>query len=80
MVIFIVLIFLSAFYYVEQQVRLQTLNYTIIALKNRKKELLKEQKTAQLKLHQLKHLNRIEQTMRQRGFVPVEKAQIRIVR
>jgi hypothetical protein len=79
MIIFIVFIFLSAFYYVEQQVRLQTLNYTIIELKKRKKELLKDQKTAQLKLHQLKRLDRIEQNMKQRGFVPVEKEQIRIV-
>jgi hypothetical protein len=79
MVIFIVLIFLSAFYYVEQQVRLQTLNYTIIELKKRKKELLKDQKTAQLELHQLKRLDRIEQNMRQRGFIPVEKEQIRVV-
>ena len=80
MLIFFALIFLLALYYVEQQVHLQTLNYKIIELKEQKKTLLGKYKTNQLQLHQLKRLDRIEQEMRKRGFVPVEENQIRIVR
>ncbi len=79
MVVLWVLIFLSALYYVEQQVRLRNLNYNIIELKKQKKLLLEHHKTYQLQLHQLKRLDRIEQEMRKRGFVPVEEDQIRIV-
>lgn len=79
LLMFWALIFFSALYYVEQQVRLQTLNYKIIELKKQKKILLEQYKTYQLQLHQLKRLDRIEQEMQKRGFVPVEKEQIRIV-
>lgn len=79
LVVFWVLIFFSALYYVEQQVRLQNLNYKIIELKKQKKILLEQHKTHQLQLHQLKRLDRIEREMRKRGFMPVEEDQIRIV-
>lgn len=79
MLIFWALIFFSALYYVEQQVRLQTLNYKIIELKQQKKVLLEQYKTNQLQLHQLKRLDRIEPAMRKQGFVPVEEEQIHIV-
>jgi hypothetical protein len=79
MLMFWVLIFLSAFYYVEQQVRLQTLNYTIIELKKQKNALIEQRKTYQLQLHQLKRLDVIEKDMEKEGFVPAEEEQIRIV-
>ena len=80
MLLFSLLIFILALYHVEQQVRLQTLNYEIIELKKQKKTLLEQYKTYQLQLHKLKRLDRIEQEMRKQGFVPVEEEQIRIVR
>ena len=80
MLVFWILIFFSALYYVEQQVQLQTLNYEIIELKEQKKMLLEQQKTYQLQLHQLKRLDRIESEMRKQGFVPIEEQQIHIVR
>ncbi len=79
MPIFMALLFFSALYYVEQQVRLQKLNYRIIELKKQKKVLQEQQKTYALQLHQLKRLDRIEREIQQRGFVPVEKEQLRIV-
>ncbi len=79
LVVFWVLIFLSALYYVEQQVRLQGLNYSIIELKKQHKSLLEQHKTYQLQLHQTKRLDRVEREMSKRGFVPVEEHQIRIV-
>jgi hypothetical protein len=77
--VFWVLIFFAAFYYVEQQVQLQTLNYKIIELKQQKKALLEQYKTYQVQLHQLKRLESIEQELQKQGFVPVEEHQIRIV-
>jgi hypothetical protein len=77
--LFSALTFLGALYYVEQQIRLRTLNYDIIALKERKKQLVEEQKTLQLRLDQSKRLDTIEAEMRKHGFVPVEDRQIRIV-
>ena len=79
MLVFITLIFLAALYYVELQVRLQKLNYQMIELKQQRKELLEKQKTYQLQLHQLSRLDRIEQHIKKRGFIPVEKEQLRIV-
>jgi hypothetical protein len=73
------LTFAGALYYVEQHVRLRTLNYEIIALKQRKKELIEQQKTLQLQLDQLKRLDVIEADMLKKGFVPVEEGQIRII-
>lgn len=73
------LTFAGALYYVEQQVRLRTLNYDIIALKQQKQELTEQQKTLQLQLDQLKRLDVIEADMLKKGFVPVEEGQIRIV-
>ncbi len=79
MLVFWTLIFFSALYYVEQQVRLQTLNYKIIEVKKQKKILLGHYKTYQLQLHQLKRLDRIEREMQKQGFVPLEEEQIRII-
>lgn len=79
LVFFWLLFFLSALYYVEQQVRLQSLNYSIIELKKQHKVLLEQHKTYQLQLHQSKRLDRIEREMSKRGFVPVEEHQIRVV-
>ena len=79
MLVFWVMIFLAAFYYVEQQVQLQTLNYTIIELKQQKKALSEQYKTYQIQLHQLKRLESIEQELQKQGFVPVEEHQIRVV-
>jgi len=79
MLTFVTLIFFSALYYVEQQVRLQQLNYQIIELKTQKKQLQEQQKTYELQLHQLKRLDRIEHTLHNRGFIPLEKEQLRIV-
>jgi hypothetical protein len=73
------LTFIAALYYVEQQVRLRTLNYKIIELKGQKKLLIEQHKTLQLQLDQSKRLDKIEEEMTRRGFVPVEKDQIRIV-
>ena len=80
MLVFSILIFVTALYYVEQQVRLQKLNYEIIELKKQKKLLVEQQKTSQLQLDQLKSLERIEREVKARGFVPLEKEQLRIVR
>lgn len=77
--LFSVLTFAAALYYVEQQVRLRTLNYEIIALKQKKKALIEQQKTLQLQLDQLKGLDVIEADMIKKGFVPVEEGQIRII-
>jgi hypothetical protein len=79
LLLFMCLMFLSALYYVEQQVQLQRLNYKIIALKQQKKELIEQQKTYQLQLHQLPRLDRVEQDVRAQGFAPIEKEQLRIV-
>jgi len=79
MLLFMCLMFLSALYYVEQQIQLQQLNYQIIALKQQKKELIEQQKTYQLQLHQLTRLDQIEHVMRQQGFAPIGKEQLRIV-
>lgn len=79
MLVFWGLIFLAALYYVEQQVQLQTLNYTIIELKQQRKALFEQYKTSQLQLHQLKRLESIEQELQKQGFVPIEEHQIRIV-
>lgn len=79
MMLLMCLMFLSALYYVEQQIQLQQLNYKIIALKQQKKEMTEQQKTYQLELHQLTRLDRIEQEMRERGFAPIAKEQLRIV-
>ena len=73
------LTFIAALYYVEQQVRLRTLNYDIIELKKQRKQLIEQHKTLQLQLDQAKRLDTIEEEMTKRGFVPVEKDQIRIV-
>ena len=73
------LTFIAALYYVEQQVRLRTLNYDIIELKKQRKQLIEQHKTLQLQLDQAKRLDTIEEEMIKRGFVPVEKDQIRIV-
>ena len=77
--LFGLLTFAAALYYVEQQVQLRTLNYDIIALKQEKKEFGEQQKTLQLQLHQLKRLDAIEADMLKLGFVPVEEGQIRII-
>lgn len=79
MLLLMCLMFLSALYYVEQQIQLQQLNYKIIELKQQRKELIEQQKTYQLQLHQLTRLDRIEQKMRNQGFIPVEKEQLRII-
>ena len=79
MLLFWVLIFLAAFYYVEQQVQLHALNYEIIELKQQKKALSEESETLQVQLHQLKRLESIEQELQKQGFAPVEERQIRIV-
>ncbi len=80
MLIFSIFIFLTALYYVDRQVRLQKLNYEIIELKRQKKLLVERQKTNQLQLDQSKNLERIEKDVKARGFVPIEKEQLRIVR
>jgi len=72
--------FVAALYYVEQQVRLRNLNYEIIKIKGQKKLLIEQHKTLQLQLDQAKRLDKIEEEMTKRGFIPVEKDQIRIVR
>ncbi len=77
--LFGLLTFAAALYYVEQQVRLRTLNYDIIALKQEKKAFDEQQKTLQLQLDQLKRLDAIEADMLKMGFVPVEEGQIRII-
>lgn len=77
--LFGLLTFAAALYYVEQQVRLRTLNYDIIALKQEKKTFVEQQKTLQLQLDQLKRLDAIEADMLKMGFVPVEEGQIRII-
>lgn len=74
-----ILIFLAAFYYVEQQVQLHTLNYAIIELKQQKKALNEQYERFQVQLHQLKRLESIEQELQKQGFVPVEEHQIRLV-
>jgi hypothetical protein len=79
MFVFSALTFIAALYYVEQQVRLRTLNYEIIELKKQRKQLIEQHKTLQLQLDQAKRLDTIEEEMTKRGFVPVEKDQIRIV-
>ncbi|PID57212.1 hypothetical protein CSB45_08260 [candidate division KSB3 bacterium] len=80
MLLFSILIFATALYYVEQQVRLQTLNYDIIELKNHRKLLVEQQRSYQLQLDRLKNLERVERQAKMRGFVPIEKEQLRIVR
>lgn len=75
----IALTFVTALYYVEQQLRLRNLNYDIIALKQQQKQLLEQQKTLQLQLDQAKRLEKIEDDMKRLGFVPVAESQIRIV-
>jgi response regulator of citrate/malate metabolism len=77
---FSILIFLSALSYVEQQLRLQRLNYEIIELKKQKRLLVEQQKTSQLQLDQLRSLERIEREVKRQGFVPIGKEQLRIVR
>lgn len=77
---FSILIFLTALYYVEQQISLQKLNYEIVDLKKQKRLLVEQQKTYQLQLHQLKNLEQIEHDVKSRGFTPIEKEQLRIVR
>jgi hypothetical protein len=77
--LFSALTFVAALYYVEQQVRLRTLNYEIIELKKQQKSLVEHHKTLQLQLDQAKRLDKIEEEMARRGFVPVEREQIRIV-
>lgn len=79
MFLFSALTFVAALYYVEQQVRLRTLNYDIIELKQHKKQLIEYQKTLQLQLDQLQQLDKIEAEMTRQGFVPVEDTQIRII-
>jgi regulator of replication initiation timing len=79
MFVFSVLTFMAALYYVEQQVQLRTLNYEIIELKQQKNLLLEQRKTLQLELDQSKQLDKIEEDMRKRGFVPVAEDQIRVV-
>lgn len=79
MLLFWLLIFLAAFYYVEQQVQLHALNYAIIELKQQKKALNEQYETLQVQLHQLKRLESIEQELQKQGFAPVEERQIRIV-
>lgn len=74
-----ILIFLAAFYYVEQQVQLHTLNYAIIELKQQKKALNEQYERFEVQLHQLKRLESIEQELQKQGFVPVEEHQIRLV-
>jgi len=73
------LTFIAALYYVEQQVRLRTLNYAIIELKQQKNLLVEQHKTLQLQLDQSKRLEKIEKEMTKRGFAPVAENQIRIV-
>jgi hypothetical protein len=73
------LTFISTLYYVEQQLRLRSLNYAIIDLKQRKQELIEQQKTLQLQLDQAKQLDKIEAEMQKRGFVPVQETQIRLI-
>jgi hypothetical protein len=79
MFVFSVLTFMAALYYVEQQVQLRTLNYEIIELKQQKNLLLEQRKTLQLELDQSKQLDKIEEDMRKRSFVPVAEDQIRVV-
>lgn len=78
-VLFGICTFAAALLYVEQHVQVRTLNYDIIALKHRKKELIEQQKTLQLQFDQLKRLDAIEADMLKQGFVPVEEGQIRII-
>lgn len=77
--LFSALTFIAALYYVEQQLQLRALNYDIIELKQQKKQLIEQHKTAQLQLDQLKRLDQIEEEMKRRGFAPVAEAQIRMV-
>lgn len=79
MFLFIALTFVAALYYVEQQVRLRTLNYEIIELKQHQKQLVEYQKTLQLRLDQLQQLDKIEAEMTRQGFEPVQETQIRII-
>jgi len=69
----------GAFYYVEQQIRLRTMNYDIIALKQQKNILSEQHKTLRLQLDQAKRLDHIETNLMQRGFVPVAEENIRLV-
>lgn len=79
MFLFIALTFVSALGYVDQQIRLRKLNYEIIALKQKKQQLVEDHKTLQLQLDQSKRLDKIEEEMRRRGFIPVEEQQIHLV-
>lgn len=73
------LTFITALYYVEQQIRLRTLNYEIIELKKQKSQLVEQHKSLQLQLDQSKRLDKIEAAMRKRGLMPVAEEQIRII-
>lgn len=79
MFVFSALTFITALYYVEQQIRLRNLNYNIIELKKQRKQLIEQHKTLQLQFDQARRLDKIEEEMTKRGFVPVEKDQIRLV-
>jgi len=79
MSVFSILTFVGAFYYVQQQVRLRSLNYEIIELKRQKQALTEQSKTLQLRLDQAKQLDLIEKELRKQGFVPLQKDQIRII-
>ncbi|HWP49711.1 MAG TPA: hypothetical protein VNM22_21325 [Candidatus Limnocylindrales bacterium] len=65
--------------YVEQQIRLNTLNYEIIALKEKKRKLEEEKKAYELELNSLKILTSIESKARQQGLVLPKKGQIQFV-
>ena len=80
MLIFWAGIFLLAFFYVEQQIRLQSMNYKIIEFKQQRKQLLEQQKTYQLQLDQAKRLDQVEVNLRKQGFEPVTEGQVRLVR
>lgn len=65
--------------YVEQQIRLNTLNYEIIALKEKKQKLEEEKKAYEVELNSLKILTTIESKARQQGLVLPKKGQIQFI-
>jgi len=65
--------------YVEQQNRLNTLNYEIIALREKKQKLEEEKKAYELELNSLKILTTIERKAAQQGLILPDQGQIQFV-
>lgn len=65
--------------YVEQQIRLNALNYEIITLKEKKKKLEEKKKAYELELNSLKILTIVEFKATQQGLVLPQKGQIQFM-